>query len=286
MKIKHELSGLPEGAFSLNFGSTGEIAHFYQANGFPLGIYEPLLSRLGQKLSISALAMRASWPNIGPPPRKRTWDIYANDLIAYIEATFDHPIIGIGHSMGATCTAMAAAKRPDLFKSIVLIEVAMLSRPLAKLASITPKVIMEMIEPSKSTLKKTDSWHSRNEFEENCKNNPVFKRFSKEAFEALVKHALSETQSGDFEYAFPKSWEVHNYTQPPNIMPILESLDVPTVAIRGKPSMFFSEAMWEEWKSRNESTIFLENTQQGHLFPIENPQSCSELIHKGLAALK
>jgi pimeloyl-ACP methyl ester carboxylesterase len=286
MKIKNELRGLPEDAFSLNFESTGEIAHFYHANGFPLGIYEPLLSRLGQKLSISALAMRATWPNIGPPPRKRTWDIYAHDLIAYIEATFERPIIAIGHSMGATCTAMAASTRPDLFKAVVLIEVAMLSRPLAKLASIAPKVVMELIEPAKSTLKKKDSWRSRSEFEESCKNNPVFKRFNKEAFEALVKHGLSETPGGDFKYAFPKSWEAHNYTQPPNIMSILENLNVPCVAIRGKPSVFFSDAMWQEWKSCNKRTIFLENTRQGHLFPIENPQSCSELIHKGLAVLK
>lgn len=285
IKIKNRLRGLPESAFSLNFGSTGETAHFYHANGFPLAIYTPLLSRLGQNLRINALSMRPTWPDIGHPPKKRTWDIYANDLIAYVEATFDRPIIAIGHSMGATCTAMAVSARPELFKAVVLIELAMVSSLNSTLASILPKAVMEMTEPAKSTLQKKDSWLSHKEFEESCKINPVYKRFTKEALEALVKYGLSERPGGDFEYAFPKLWEAHNYTQPPNIMSILKNLDVPCVAIRGKPSVFFSEAMWQEWKNGNNRTVFLENTQQGHLFPIENPQSCSELVYDGLAVL-
>jgi len=284
--MKNRNSVLGEGSFSLSFGNSGEIAHFYQANGFPLGIYQPLLSRLGQNLNLHALALRPTWSNIGDPPQNRSWEIYANDLILYIEANFKDPIIAIGHSMGATCTAIAAKARPDLFKALVLIEPAMVSKPLAWLISISPKVIMNKIEPVRSTLKRREIWSSRDEFEKSYRIKSMFKGFNEEAMEALIQYGITETADGNYKFDFPRLWEAHNYRKPPNIMRILTNLDIPCVAIRGKPSIFLSESMWQEWKSHSKRSVFFENLEQGHLFPLENPENCNELIQKGLSAIK
>jgi len=59
---------LPKNAVWEHFKGSGDQAHFYHANGFPLGVYEPLLSRLARKFKLSALHLRPTWPNIGHPP--------------------------------------------------------------------------------------------------------------------------------------------------------------------------------------------------------------------------
>lgn len=94
-------------------------AHFYAANGYPVQVYEPLMKLLADKFQLEALHNRAQWPNIGQPKDTVRWQTYANDLIHFLDSRQQAkdigPVIGIGHSMGATSTIFAAAKRPDLF---------------------------------------------------------------------------------------------------------------------------------------------------------------------------
>lgn len=276
---------LPSNAIWKIFDGNGEPAHFYHATGFPIEVYSPLLSILSEKYKLSALGLRATWPNIGLPPKRRDWQLYADDLIAFIEQQCQSPIIGIGHSIGATCTILAAEKRPDLFKTLVLIEPAMVSRSLAKLVRLMPKVLMNHIEPAKSALKKPDCWSSREEVLTYFRKLSIYKRFNDEAFGAMAKYGVVETQDGKFQLAFPKVWEAHSYTQPPSVMANLERLNMPCVAIRGKPSVFFTEAFWQEWQNRCPNTVFKQNIEHGHLFPLENPSNCYELINTGLSEI-
>ncbi|MEX6504078.1 alpha/beta fold hydrolase [Pseudomonas zhanjiangensis] len=276
---------LPVNAHWQHFSRAGTPAHFYHANGFPLGVYEPLLKRLSANLAISGLASRATWPGIGQPPRRRDWQLYADDLIAFIEQEYRQPIIGIGHSLGATSTILAAAKRPELFKALVLIEPAMISPGLARLVRWLPKTLMNRTEPARSTLRKADRWPSREAFVAHCQSGRGYRRFGHEALQALARHALQEDADGEVRLAFPKHWEAHNYTQPPNVMAQLGRLPMPCVAIRGKPSVFFTEQLWQEWQRRCPRTEFLQDLDHGHLLPLENPAGCQQLIERGLASI-
>ena len=284
--MNQTVNTLPANAVWKHYNHAGEAAHFYHANGFPVGVYNPLVTRLSQSYNLSTLAWRATWPGTGKPPGRRDWQIYADDLIAFIEHNYNEPIIGMGHSMGATCTVLAAEKRPDLFKSLVLIEPAMVSKPLALLVRLLPKAIMNITEPAKSTLNKQEYWDSREEFLAYCKEVRGYKRFNDEAFQAMAQYGVVDTDDGRFQLGFPKVWEAHNYTQPPNILANIERLKMPCLAIRGKPSVFFTEAMWKEWQARCPNTIFKEDLEFGHLLPLENPGGCSELIRDGLQSLK
>ncbi|MFB2801841.1 alpha/beta fold hydrolase [Shewanella seohaensis] len=267
------------------FSDTGEGAHFYHANGFPLGVYAPLLAKLQPAFSLSALELRPTWPDVGLPPKRRDWQLYADDLISHIERHCSAPIVGIGHSMGATSTILAASKRPDLFKALVLIEPAMVSRSIAWFAKLMPKSLMNFTAPAKNTLKKRDMWESREHFLEYCKMSKLYKRFDDEAFAALAQFGVYQNTDGQFTLKFPKQWEAHNYTQPPNVLSILQQLKLPCVAIRGKPSVFFSEATWQRWQQLAPDTVFLEDKRYGHLLPLEDPSACVSLIQSGLAEL-
>ncbi len=286
MVLNLDAHKLPATAGWKRFAGTGPAAHFYHATGFSAGVYSPLLSRLGHSFNLSALEFRALWPGIGSPPRRRDfWQLYADDLIAFIEREFDAPIVGMGHSMGATCTVLAAAKRPDLFKSLVLIEPAMVSRAQARLVRLVPKAAMTLIEPARGALKKPDTWASREAFVAHCCQSRSLKRLDDEGLSALAQHGVAQNVAGQFELVYPKVWEADVYTQPPNAMEQIAALRIPCVAIRGKPSVFFTEALWQEWKRRCPATVFRQDLAYGHLLPLEAPAVCSALIESGLAEL-
>ncbi len=276
---------LPKNASWKKFPGEGEQAHFYNANGFPSGVYSRLLFRLSKKFRLSSLEMRPSWPDISPPPKRRDWNIYANDLISFIEHECKAPIIGIGHSMGATCTILAASKRPDLFIGLVLIEPAMLSKSLARISRIMPKSIMNLVQPAKGTLRKTDTWESREAFLEYCRHIRGYKRLDDESFRVMAEYGVNETIDGQFKLTFSKIWEAHNYTQAPNVMAKLEELKIPCVAVRGRPSVFFTENLWKEWQSRCPDTVFKEDLSYGHLMPLESPATCFDLIDTGISKI-
>mgnify|MGYP001545593985 CR=1 FL=1 len=54
--------------------------------------------------------------------RVQHWNIFADDLKTLIDQTMSPPIVGIGHSLGAVTTYMAAATYPRLFSAIILID--------------------------------------------------------------------------------------------------------------------------------------------------------------------
>ena len=273
---------LPDNAVWRDFPGEGPSAHFCHANGFPVGLYEPLLTRLQKRFDLSALAMRPTWPGIGPPPRQRDWNIYADDLIAHLEQNCESPVVGIGHSMGAACTVFAAVRRPDLFDSLILIETVMVSRLAGHVMRFMPKFTMSGTEPIRSTLRRRDVWESRDEFLAESKTHRAYKRFNDEAFNALRAHGVTETVDGRFQLSFPKEWEAHNYTLPPYLISQLSQLEMPCIAIRAKPSVFCAQSLWEEWQTRCPHTVFLEDPRFGHLLPIENAEATEHLIAEGL----
>ncbi|VEN75487.1 Pimeloyl-ACP methyl ester carboxylesterase [Candidatus Desulfarcum epimagneticum] len=275
---------LPKNAIWEHFKGPGEPAHFYHANGFHPGAYGPFLSRLGRRFRLSALALRAVWP--GADARAgggEEWGLYADDLIAFIEAQCRPPVIGMGHSMGASCTALAANRRPDLFKALVLIEPAMVSRPLAALLRLTPKPLAAFFQPIRGTLKKRDRWPDRESFLADYRKFRGYRRFGEETFRAMARHGVREAPGGGVELTFPKIWEARNYTRAPFLIHQLRRLSMPCVAIRGEPSLFFGDALWREWQKRCPDAVFKENRAFGHLMPLESPSACQALIEEGLA---
>lgn len=55
------------------------------------------------------------------------------------------------------------------------------------------------------------------------------------------------------------------------------------MAIRGKPSVCFTEALWQEWRRAAPATVFAVVPAFGHLLPLEGPATCHGLLGEGLA---
>lgn len=269
----------------LHLPSSDQAIHFYHANGFPAGVYTPMLNTLSAQFDVYALNSRATRTDFGDPDHK-DWHVYADDLIQFIE-TLGKPIIAIGHSMGASSTVLAAVRRPDLFKALVLIEPAMVSLPISLLLRMTPKNMVNGSKLVKGTANKPDTWATKSEYESYIRKFKGYSQLTDEAFDAFLNHGIQKVDE-QYKLVFHKKWEAYNYTNPPYLMgefKKLNKLNIPTVAIRGKPNLFFSEKLWNKWQSIQPQAVFLEDDRFGHLFPLESPLHCMNLIDQGLKKL-
>ena len=105
----------------IDFGGSGPPLHLAHANGFPPGAYRRLAEALATRFHVIALVTRPLVPG-SDPAAMRDWGDLAADLRRELLARGDGPFVGVGHSVGAVTTMMAAAADPGLFRSIVLID--------------------------------------------------------------------------------------------------------------------------------------------------------------------
>ncbi len=259
-------------------------AHFYGGNGFTVGNYSPLLTELSSSLNLTALAMRGYWYD-KPTERTLTREKDAELLIKFLEKTQDTPIVGIGHSQGATATAMAAAERPELFSELYLIEPVTFTKAQSTLYNLLPRAFLHTQEPFKSTLTKRKIWPSIQAYYEHLRSKSAYRRISDEHLQVFVEQSLVAQDDGSYQLLFVPKYELASYFGTPYIDPALKALEqskVPYTLITGKPTIFINDKVRKQWAKfvPNESLITLPD--YGHLLPVEAPKQCAEVILQNL----
>lgn len=279
------LNGKNAKYYNIKNPTASQTAHFYGGNGFALGVYEPLLSDLAQHLNITALTMRGEWYD-KPTADKMTREEDADVLIEFLQKTQDKPIIGIGHSQGATATTMAAAKRPDLFSALYLLEPVTFTNQQGKLYSLVPRMVKMTREPFKSAQVKQADWDSVDAYYQFLRRHKAYKRITDEHLLTYAKNSLEAGQSAELTLRFSPKQELANYFGTPLIMKPLQQLiadnKVPVQLIIGKPSMFISQQvrqMWDKFVPSEQMTVL---NDYGHLLPLEAPELCAKLIFQKL----
>ncbi len=256
--------------------------HFYGGNGFPVGVYQPLLTRLSQHFVVSSLAMRGYWHD-KPTAKALTREEDADMLIEFLQATQTQPIVAVGHSQGATATAMAAAKRPELFRAVYLIEPVTFTKAQAVLYECLPRFIKQRYEPFKGTLQKQTHWDSIDDYYQHLRGHRAYKRVSDENLWIYASHSLvASTQGNGYELLFSPEQELANYHgKTPfidNALKELNHLGVPYQLITGKPNIFISEKVRQAWAKFVDEDKIITLPEYGHLLPVEAPELVADLI--------
>lgn len=280
-----KLNGKNAKYYNIKNPAASQTAHFYGGNGFALGVYESLLSDLAQHLNITALTMRGEWYD-KPTADKMTREEDADVLIEFLQKTQDKPIIGIGHSQGATATTIAAAKRPDLFSALYLLEPVTFTNQQGKLYSLVPRMVKMTREPFKSTQVKQANWGSVDAYYQFLRRHKAYKRITDEHLLTYAKNSLEAGEQGKLTLRFSPKQELANYFGTPLIMNPLQQLiadnKVPVQLIIGKPSMFISQQVRQIWDTFVPSEQMTVLNDYGHLLPLEAPELCAKLIFQKL----
>ncbi len=271
----YDLSGLNESISVTN--RPRPSAHFYGGNGFTVGSYVPLLNELSTGFELSSLAMRGYWYD-KPQSRCLTRQQDADMLIEFLDKTQEAPIVGIGHSQGATATAIAAAKRPDLFSELYLIEPVTFTKVQALFYDLLPRTLKLNREPFKSTLTKQALWPSIQAFYEHLRDNRAYRRISDEHLQVFAKHSLVAQTNGSYTLMFAPEQELANYFGTPHIDTALKQLHCPYTLVTGKPTLFINDKVRKQWQKFVPAERIITLADYGHLLPMEAPELCAQII--------
>ena len=269
--------------------------HFAHANGFPAGSYDKLLQLLAQERTVYAMDHRATWDSSPyQPPSQFTWHSAANDLIAAIEQVAPKGVIGVGHSLGAVTTLLAAIKRPDLFKQILLIEPVMFpTRMFVMFAGVPKPLRARVFGLVQKTLQRRERWTTGDEFTKALSGKSLFKGFSAEVFQDYATHGLRTSNkrvmphvsSEPLTLNFRKTWEAQVFLTPPYVWRKIKRLQVQCVVWRGETGDVVPIDAWHKWeKIRPESPVYV-LPKLGHMAPLQAPTLMADEIQKNLLSI-
>jgi pimeloyl-ACP methyl ester carboxylesterase len=256
--------------------------HFLHANGFCAGTYSPFVKYLVSDFHIFASDIRghggSEQPNI---ERIRNWTVFARDLKTMIEQTMVPPVIGMGHSLGAVTTYIAAAKYPHLFSGIVLIDPVILPyRLLWQIAAVKMLGLSGKLPLARTARRRRRIFQGKKQaLKLFTAGRGIFKKWSQEFVQAYLECGLLEKDSETAVLTCDPELEAQIFESVPvGVWRYAKKISCPVLAIRGELSdTFFAESA-QRLKSRIADYELKTIANSGHFIPMEKPLECAEAI--------
>ncbi len=260
-----------------DFGGDGPVIHFAHPNGYLPACFQRMFDPFLSQYRVVGVCHRPLWPGTQPEDLQ-SWRTIADDLISFFEQERLQNVIGIGHSLGAVATMYVALQRPQLFRSLVLIEPIFLPKDALAAVAADPDSIMQ-IPIIKNTIRRRNRWPSREAAFEHFRGKEAFERWPDAALHDYVNHALTEDENGDIVLSFSRQWEVRIYSRPPlDVWEAIPAIEHPTLAIRGSESDALFPDAWQYWQRLQPGARFLEIEDAGHMLVMERSETVAEAI--------
>jgi len=257
------------------------VLHFSHANGFPASCYAAMHRELAQRYRIGAIEA------IGTDPRYPVtdgWPLLVEQLIGVLERDYrGEPVFGVGHSMGAYLTFLAATRRPALFRAIVMIDAPVIGAVKGRLLGATKRIgIVDRVTPAGVTRDRRALWDSREEAKAHFRSRKLFRNFSERCLDDYVQHALVKKEGG-YRLKIDPLVEYQVYrTVPHDMHRELRRLQVPAGFIGGTESDVIRRVGMGLMRGRK---FLKRRVAGGHLFPFEHPQEAARAVMEILEEL-
>ncbi|PIE71883.1 MAG: hypothetical protein CSA22_00560 [Deltaproteobacteria bacterium] len=266
----------------LDWEGEGPRVHFLHANGFCAGTYTPIIRALNESLRVMASDVRGHGDSVQIGiPKITHWNLFAEDLRTLIEKKLTPPVIGIGHSLGAVVTCIAASKYPHLFSGIVLMDPVFLPRPLLwTLAVMRTLGIQGAMPLAKGARRRKRSFKGKTEaFNRFTAGRGIFKTWQEDFIDAYLECGLLEKTDDDVILKCDPELEARIFESVPlNEWRHAGRIKCPVLAIRGAESDTFMEAPARTLEKTIPDMELVTLERAGHFVPMEQPEACTRLI--------
>jgi len=264
----------------LDWGGSGPLALLHHANGFCAGLWDEVAVGLRRRFRVLAIDARGHGDSSKPEsPEAYAWHHFVEDLECVGRRLADDEGggrigLGIGHSFGGAALLTAAARCPDLFESLLLLDPVLigdLPRPDAS-QGIDPGI--QLAERSR---RRRAVWPSRAEALEAWENHAFFVAWTPEARELYARWGLRERPDGQVELKCPPAVEAAVFEYGGKLFPRDEvhRIDAPTLFVRADRGTFSLDAyrLLAERMPRGR----VESRDLGHLMVMEDPRAVVEI---------
>ena len=260
---------------------------FAHANGFPAGTYRQVFD-----------AWRAAgWRVLAPEkfghdaryPVTSNWPHLRSQLIAFIENEAGAPVYLVGHSMGGYLSVLAASRRPELVRGVVLLDSPLLggiASQVMRLGKATGTIAR--YSPGRVSQGRRQHWPDADAAYAHFASKPAFARWAPGVLRDYIDCGVQPQASGDeagHGLAFRREVETRIYnTLPHHLGQLLRRhpLGCPMAFVGGTQSVEVRRAgmrATERWTHGRVSWV--EGT---HLFPMERPEVAAARVLDWLVA--
>lgn len=249
--------------------------HFAHANGFPAASYQQIFKAMPAHFKVLALNQFGHNPAF---PVNHNLSNLVDELLNYLRKNVDYPVYGVGHSMGALVTYMAACEAPDLFKGVIMLDPPIasgLASWVFRLAKLTP--LIDRLSPAGKAAVRCQSWPLETDLVAYFAAKSLFKNFAPACIEDYVS-AATKVVDGRQVLTFDAQVEaqifrnvshnIHHYYGKMQRPSCLISAELSQVCVPANLSHFLQRTQIEH----------LQVPALGHMFPLEAPTNVAKLI--------
>ena len=139
---------------------------------------------------------RVGWIEaIGMDPRypvTEGWPHLVDQLIDTLEREYrGAPVLGVGHSLGGYLSLLAAVRRPELFRAVVLLDAPVIGGLRGRVLGATKRLgIVDRVTPAGATRDRRSTWDSRAEAKRHFHSRRLFRHFTDACLDDYVRHGL------------------------------------------------------------------------------------------------
>ena len=270
----------------IDWGGSGPCAHLLHANGFCAGTYAPLVRLLTPFLHVHGSDIRGHGDSNVPKPERITdWHLFSEDLQLLVDQVLEPPIIGMGHSLGAVATFLAAARRPDLFSALVLMDPVFLSKPLLALMGLLRFFgLSGRIPLARGARRRKRQFADKQEaLARFTAGHGIFKSWEPEFIDAYMECGFLEKPESGAVLKCDPELEAQIFESVPGVIwEVAGRISIPVLILRGAASDALFPGPARQMTERLTNATLIEIPDSGHFLPMEQPEACADAIRSFL----
>jgi pimeloyl-ACP methyl ester carboxylesterase len=209
------------------------------------------------------------------------WRVFADDLRDVVERVMPPPVIGVGHSLGAVCTAMAAALYPGLFSCVVLLDPVILPRKTLWIMRLVRAVGLGGAIPiARGARRRRKRFRDKEKaFQRFSVGRGVFRGWDDDFIHAYLECGLLVRDDRSALLKCDPEVEAQIFESVPlDVWSYVRKLTCPVLAIRGEHSGTFSSEVHRRLGGLAADYTAVTVPGTGHFFPMEAPRRCAGAI--------
>jgi pimeloyl-ACP methyl ester carboxylesterase len=254
---------------------------FVHATGFLPWLWHPIIERLTPDYSVWAPYI-CNYRSCNPHEGGLSWNVIAEDLAVFCRKLNIEDHIQVGHSMGATVSAIAVAAYGMQVRGMVLIEPIFLPDEFYKL---TPSVKDHPL--ASKSIKRLNYWANEEEAMRYLKSKSFFAGWDEDVLALYKRYGMEKMPAGDMRLTCTPESEaamfMGGWSRDP--WPLLPLIACPTLVIEGEKSPNVSFVDLRRAVSLLPKGRFGSIGDAGHLIPMEKPGEIAELIKDFVATI-